>query len=497
MPIEGTFAGVGKLPDGFVIEIGDHGGMVPSGQKAGILGTAFSKREPQHIEANKVAARKLVSEVRANYGSKMAEMTESSLASHLKNGEPLTAGQVKKVLGSADQRIAEITRHGFTPEEAAVALKHGLSLDQMMQYRDATMPICEATLVRDFVPFNQVGWSKSLSGGALGAPQKLDYQPPGDTRKTYVFKRESPEGLGGAEHLLGIPKSEARLGARNIATGKLDARLGFGLTPRTEMARHNGELGMVMEFVSGKAGFIAVTERTPATEGRIARYKELEREINNPDTPREERVELSKQLAALHVEKEGEVYFHVQDVDKNVQHDMSDPGIRKAFVNLQLLDALTAQVDRHRGNFIVQRDAGGGFAGLKAIDNDQCFGPQVRDFSGRLNNQPATLPPVVDTDMVRAFEGVTPQTLRADLAGLLPTAEIDAAVERLAAIKAHINTLVQTGRVIRPDQWGSQDVTDMLTPRGAPRDIEEAEQTTYIGREMAVQMKYPGKLVQP
>ena len=99
---------------------------------------------------------------------------------------------------------------------------------------------------------------------------------------------------------------------------------------------------------------------------------------------------------------------------------------------------------------------------VSGIDNDQCLGSKVHnpdDIRRGLRNKPGRvfrscgLPPVIDTDMARTFELLTPDRVRQLLGDKLKPAEVDATVHRLSAIKDHIAHLRQEGRVIKPDGW--------------------------------------------
>lgn len=172
--------------------------------------------------------------------------------------------------------------------------------------------------------------------------------------------------------------------------------------------------------------------------------------------------------------------------------DFGNPAIRRDLVKLQLLDALCAQGDRHMGNYVVRFDENGGILGLQGIDNDQAFGTRIGNPNDLMHGQGAgtvgtdglvhtgfsdfngvMLPSVVDRDMKDAFDAMTPDTLRASLAGLLPPEEIEVAVQRLGVIKAHLEVLETNGMVINPDEWGSERATLAL----------QDERNSYVARD--------------
>jgi len=141
---------------------------------------------------------------------------------------------------------------------------------------------------------------------------------------------------------------------------------------------------------------------------------------------------------------------------------------------------------------VVELGDDGKFARLKAIDNDQAFGPKMvnpnhllhiaggvpqhdvgglrfgsEDFNGVL------LPGVVDREMKKSIDGITPESLRRELAGLLPEREIEATILRLHTIKSHLAQLERAGMVIGPDEWGGVKAGQAL----------ESGTQSYVGRE--------------
>src|SRR5262245_62468632 len=97
--------------------------------------------------------------------------------------------------------------------------------------------------------------------------------------------------------------------------------------------------------------------------------------------------------------------------------NFGDPNLRKDLVRLKMSDFVSGQIDRHPGNYIVNRDRNGNYAGLKGIDNDLSWGKNFNSLNdvrepervtrsglrqpaipdGGYNN-PIHLPPVVDRE---------------------------------------------------------------------------------------------------
>ncbi|MCY1368352.1 hypothetical protein D9M68_656450 [compost metagenome] len=110
------------------------------------------------------------------------------------------------------------------------------------------------------------------------------------------------------------------------------------------------------------------------------------------------------------------------------------------------------------------------------------MGPDGVMRGGTQNLNGVMLPGVVDRDMKAAFDEMTPEALRAQLAGLLPDQEIELAAQRLAVIKSHLQQLERNGMVIDPADWGGDKVTAAL----------QDEHSSYVARDR----KYIGQLRQ-
>lgn len=170
----------------------------------------------------------------------------------------------------------------------------------------------------------------------------------------------------------------------------------------------------------------------------------------------------------------------------------SNPKIWPGLMQLQLLDALTGQIDRHAGNwFICNVD---GALKIVGIDHDLCFGAQIRhpDDAGQgsvLSNNPmrtgvrgpvfhgVQMPPVVDVSMASAIETLSDARLAEIIGDKLSPAEIAAAQTRLTALQGHIASLREKKQVIQPSKWSAPHVRDLLLDEKRPRD------DSYILRE--------------
>jgi len=365
----------------------------------------------------------------------------------------------------------------FTREEARLLREAGVGIELGLQYKERGIPIHPRTLAREFTDDRVVGEPRLLGGGALSKPYEVSYDG-----RVMVFKEAKPrEGFGPQSTLLGIDPEDSRMAVRNLTTRLVDELLGFGLVPETAFGTLDGKLGVVMDFARGASPSKNRTvDITDTDSGRnlkmlVERFPEQSQDLLEAS---QARIEDGRVLAT--------VQFGVTDFD------FTDPSLRRELVKLQLLDALTAQGDRHPGNYVLELGANGRFDRLRAIDNDQAFGPKMvnpnqllhigggtspQDVDGLLFGSEGfngvLLPGIVDREIKESFDQLTPEGLRQELAGLLPEKEIEATILRLHTIKTHLARLERSGMVIGPDEWGGAK---------AGRALESKTQS-YVGRE--------------
>lgn len=121
-------------------------------------------------------------------------------------------------------------------------------------------------------------------------------------------------------------------------------------------------------------------------------------------------------------------------------------GFQRDLCNLQILDCICGQVDRHRGNFLVTQGDDGELTGLQGIDNDAAFGlddnfslKESRKNRTVINNETGLLHmPFIDDGIARRIEAIDGSAIEYILKDLLTKEEIKAAVVRFNKIKQAI-----------------------------------------------------------
>lgn len=131
--------------------------------------------------------------------------------------------------------------------------------------------------------------------------------------------------------------------------------------------------------------------------------------------------------------------------------DLSHPEIQRGLANLQVMDWLTGQVDRHDGNIFIDPETGK----VRGIDNDLAFGTDnegMKSGDAAINERFLGLPEQIDARMADMVQGLSEDELRELLTGEkgdhnhLNEDEIAAAVERLEVMKRFIDGEEVDGR---------------------------------------------------
>ena len=236
-----------------------------------------------------------------------------------------------------------------------------------------------------------------------------------------------------------IPSTHPRYAARSVASSNLGRQLGGESLVNSEFYSHDGRFGVLMERAKGMT-------------------------IN---------------------------HLTVRGSDMMLSQMLSNQDMIRDFNNLQVLDAITGQHDRHHGNVVVETDAQGRYVKLKGIDHDCSFGAsrsynELKKFSDALYNpyhganftniaERATikssfnvgLPPLVDAQQAdKILDPGFIDEAKQNVKGLLNQAETDRMTERIEQLQKHVQELKNKGRTIT--DWrsgvldGGERVMDVL-----------------------------------
>lgn len=251
-------------------------------------------------------------------------------------------------------------------------------------------------------------------GGSKSQLQPVTYQDADQGTKSGFFKREIAlhEKREVQEDSVGIPVVNPNLGARSIAMYKLDQLLSAGVTAKVEYAVRNGELGTVIEKAKGQEARSLNWSIQPANTGRDGKVR------------------------------------------------ANDPVLQQCLNKLQILDAIAGQLDRHSGNYYIQRDANSGdVTGVTGIDLDMAFGKNMNDPTvGTPTSQTAKeyrgVPKIFDEQMANKILSITDTQVHDAIDGLLSKEEVAATVSRFQHIKSSIAKAKEDGTLV--SKWDDQ-----------------------------------------
>lgn len=280
---------------------------------------------------------------------------------------------------------------------------------------------------------SQVTGSGATGKGQINETKELHYQTEqGDFSGYFKSDHGINVGLTSHEDSVGIRQVDPNYGARSVALYRLDQLFDAKVTARAEFAVHTGTDG----------------------KSRLGTVLETAKGVNVSDTK----------------------LVRGGDDRKNGEISLDDPVLQRGLNKLQLLDAISGQLDRHGGNYKVQQDDEGNVSGVTGIDLDMAFGKNMTSpdrFSGAFNYK--GLPEFIDAEMGRKILQVKPSDLKDALTGLLPQAEITATVTRFLQVQEAVRAAEKDGRL--KDSWGGDSGKGGMTWEQAAKGGYESKKS--------------------
>ncbi len=188
--------------------------------------------------------------------------------------------------------------------------------------------------------------------------------------------------------------------------------------------------------------------------------------------------------------------FDYSDVIDSIQiHapiDFGDPQVQKNLSDLQLMDALTGQLDRHLGNIFIDETG----KQVTGIDNDMAFpvdrarplGSNVLAHFDEVNGKLVYLQEQIDRGSAEKILGLDENRLRDILSGRpddperLEEAAVNHAITRLRAMKAKIQELKKAGKLIGDRvSWGEQTRSEAIA-NGTSQSFTGPVDHNYLAR---------------
>jgi hypothetical protein len=259
-----------------------------------------------------------------------------------------------------------------------------------------------------------------------------------------------------------IPKKDSKFTERAIASSAVAKLMGSDVVAETVAAERNGQSGYMMEMASGVQ---------PRGEKKIRPTNDTERDAWASAH------EMGDETFGMDEEGPYKTKVVVNQVN------WSDPRLQEQLVELQLLDAITGQVDRHASNYFVDQGEGKETK-VKGIDPDLSFGKGAlgtekmddaiwKDRKSSADKTMDELPPICKASTARRILGMTERDLKQLLGGTLDAEEVQAAVKRLQRVQAHIKQLQKDRCVF--ESFEEEDENFRLA--------RFTEKNSYIGRD--------------
>jgi hypothetical protein len=320
------------------------------------------------------------------------------------------------------------------------------------------------------------------AGGAINQVDllALDGVKLGGARKG--FFKESKEGgdVGDAAKGIGIRNEDSRLTERSVASSRVAEAAGVGdVIAKTAFATHNGKQGSVSELAAGRSLTENVDDEI-IDPGILAEMRSSPKDYIGDENGMDEfggPASYKRDPAGKFFKKNGATEL------RNV--DLSNPRTQKEMNDLQWVDSLTGQVDRHGGNIFVDPATGA----VKGIDNDAAFGstkasadPNKITAQGKnpadrvMGSHNKGMPTLIDAATAASIRALSEEDLRKRITPLLAPAEVENTIARLQAVKQRLKFLELAGSVV----GGGEDQTHAAWGAGTFEE-EGQNDRSYLG----------------
>ena len=389
---------------------------------AAALNGAVTSRTPEQRAQTAAALNARLDEIEATVMAVQAEFEHDEIEFTTPTGRP--PGGLEPLQTRLDEQRALVidVANNFGAGHAGTA-GNPVTWGQALQLKRLGLNVGANVATSDYQG-KQLRDSKTLGQGSFNIVYKLTFED----GSVGVFKPgkalDNPAHRPVVSTHAGIPRVQPRYEARSIASPRLDEMLETGLLVKTGFYEHQGKMGILMEQAQGKT-----------------------------------------------------MYDFIDDWQQN---DFP-PALHRDVNKLQLLDAVTGQLDRHGDNVMVETDAQGNYAGLKGIDNDTSFGAdaeynELDEFQNWAYNpklwdrlahnrayktaaaNSSGLPPVADAGLAAKIlaPGFADQA-RSGVEGLLSPEETERLGERIMQVQDHLRALQRKGLLVA--DWDSGKTT--------------------------------------
>lgn len=314
-----------------------------------------------------------------------------------------------------------------------------------------------------------------------------------------VMKKLSTEGKAAIQNILsnmkgtqttidelltpmGISDQKVNMTRRNVATSRVAALLGLGnLVAESQTAEITDEsTGQTMR------GNVMKKSRY-TTSGAEYRGKHM-----------------------MKIEKnDAKAFGEGREIDMSLNMNVTG-GFQRDMCNLQVLDAICGQQDRHENNFFVGsvgKNDDQKLSGVQGIDNDGAFGMGDNSLKQRPEGHAAAIYdkngnmsiPFMDKNLAQRIELLDPETIRFALKDLLTDDEINATIGRLDKTRNAIERqrMEDPSRLLEDDEWNDDTaqrlIDDSWEKIGRFNSIDNGKEAAKVIDDTKLQQNYFGK----
>ena len=174
-------------------------------------------------------------------------------------------------------------------------------------------------------------------------------------------------------------------------------------------------------------------------------------------------------------------------------------AMQRDLADLQVLDYICGQTDRHAGNFFIQKGENGMMTGLIGIDNDMSFGDALSNADNSrevVDDNGELLIPHMSRKMAESIAVLNDKMLEMVLQDLIEPAELAACLKRFRRVKNAV--LKELGkpkgecRLLSDNEWNQNSMNDFMNAGGlekignkkvmATDEDERKGSSNYVGR---------------
>lgn len=331
--------------------------------------------------------------------------------------------------------------------------------------------------------------------GALNTVIKLTYGKLGGETEALIFKadQQQVQDVEAIELVRswGIDPDRPAFAARNVAMAFVNETLGLKNLVHCSFAMHDKKIGIVMDEAPGRTAHyqtkvaVSTDQHRASLDGFLG---EMNLDLDGFPPPENETPEQKRDRIEAFVnakEKVYRIYWNYKDFrpgeatgeqlrdaknwqvglptnavtdllkDENVDGP-KHANVQRELSNLEWLDGLCGQIDRHAGNYLIDAALDGSIT-VTGIDNDLSFGSIIKqlpakDSAGKLSKKAISdLPKLIDSNLQRRIVALDfDRDLKSTLLTLLKPEEVAATGDRFKQLQKHAKDLdtAADGRVV-------------------------------------------------